>query len=135
MKLKHLLIVCVAQVVLTWGHYDKHMGATLAAASATSANPAAAFDTSAPAIVTGVVRLDGPVPAGKSISMTKDPACMKMHPSGVTTEDVIAGSNGALTNVIVYVSEGLGDRTFDPSGNPVVIEQKGCRYRPHVLAC
>ena len=134
MKLKHLLIVCVAQVVLTWCHYDKHMGATLAAASATSANPAAAFDTSAPAIVTGVVRLDGPVPAGKSISMTKDPACMKMHPSGVTTEDVIAGSNGALTNVIVYVSEGLGDRTFDPSGNAVVIEQKGCRYRPHVLA-
>ena len=112
MKLKHLLIVCVAQVVLTWGHYDKHMGATLAAASATSANPAAAFDTSAPAIVTGVVRLDGPVPAGKSISMTKDPACMKMHPSGVTTEDVIAGSNGALTNVIVYVF--LGHRNGWP---------------------
>jgi len=66
--------------------------------------------------------------------MTKDPACMKMHPSGVTAEDVITGSNGALTNVIVYVSEGLGDRTFDPSGNSVVIVQKGCRYQPHVLA-
>jgi hypothetical protein len=134
MKLKHLLIIWAAQVVLTWGHLDNQMAATLAAGPATGADSGAAVEASTPAVVTGVVKLDGPALAGKPISMTKDPVCLKMHPSGATTEDVISGSNGTLANVIVYVSEGLPDRTFDPSGNPVVIEQKGCRYRPHVLA-
>jgi len=60
MKRKHLLILWVAQVVLTWGHLDNNMAATLTAAPATSVNPAAAVDTSTPAIVTGVVKLDGP---------------------------------------------------------------------------
>jgi hypothetical protein len=39
-----------------------------------------------------------------------------------------------LQNVIVFVSEGLGDRTFDAPTEPVVVEQKGCLYQPHVLA-
>jgi len=134
MKLKHLLIIWAAQVVLTWGHLDNQMASALAAGPATGADSGAAAEASTPAILTGVVKLDGAAPAGKPISMTKDPVCLKMHPSGVTTEDVITGSNGTLANVIVYVSEGLADRNFDPSGNPVVIEQKGCRYRPHVLA-
>ncbi|HWU37036.1 MAG TPA: carboxypeptidase regulatory-like domain-containing protein, partial [Candidatus Acidoferrum sp.] len=86
-----------------------------------------------PAVVTGVVKLDGPLPAVKPISMAKEPECMKMHPGGATTEEAITGSGGTLGNVIVYVSEGLGSRTFDPPADPVVIEQKGCTYRPHVL--
>jgi len=104
-----------------------------AAAPAAAIGPSASADTSAPAAVSGVVRLDGPAPAAKPISMAKDPECMKMHPGGVSTEEAITGSDGRLGNVIVYVSEGLGDRTFDPPANPVVIEQKGCTYRPHVL--
>ena len=43
-------------------------------------------------------------------------------------------SKGDLQNVIVFVSEGLGDRTFDAPTQPVVVEQKGCMYQPHVLA-
>ena len=46
----------------------------------------------------------------------------------------MADSKGDLQNVIVFVSEGLGDRTFDPPTQPVVVEQKGCTYMPHVLA-
>jgi hypothetical protein len=43
-------------------------------------------------------------------------------------------SKGDLQNVIVFVSEGSGDRTFDPPTRPVVVERKGCMYMPHVLA-
>jgi plastocyanin len=39
-----------------------------------------------------------------------------------------------LQNVIVFVADGLGDRTFDPPSQPAVIQQKGCMYQPHVLA-
>ena len=99
-----------------------------------AAGPAAGPDTAGAAAVTGVVRLDGPVPAVKPISMSKDPECEKMHHGAVPSEEVIAGPDGSLGNVIVYISAGLASRTFDPPGDPVVIEQKGCTYRPHVLA-
>jgi hypothetical protein len=131
MKPKYALMSTAALVVLAWVLVNGALSGAAAPAAATS--PSASADTSAPAAVSGVVRLDGPAPAAKPISMAKDPECMKMHPSGVNTEEAITGSDGTLGNVIVYVSEGLGDRTFDPPANPVVIEQKGCSYRPHVL--
>jgi plastocyanin len=35
---------------------------------------------------------------------------------------------------VVYVSDGLGTQTFQPPQQPAVLEQKGCQYKPHVLA-
>jgi len=66
--------------------------------------------------------------------MNADPACAKAHPGTNASEDFIAGSDGSLANVIVFIADGLGSRTYDPPTEPVVIEQKGCQYKPHVLA-
>ena len=49
-------------------------------------------------------------------------------------KEVVVDSKGGLQNVIVFVADGLGDRTFDPPTEPAVIAQKGCLYQPHVLA-
>ena len=38
-----------------------------------------------------------------------------------------------LANVFVYVKDGLGNRTFDVPKDPVVLNQSGCKYHPHVL--
>ncbi|MGA1986340.1 MAG: hypothetical protein ABSG72_08720, partial [Candidatus Sulfotelmatobacter sp.] len=84
--------------------------------------------------VRGSVHFEGKVPAGKAISMSADPVCAKQHPSPVMAQEVMADAKGDLQNVIVFVSEGLGDRTFDPPTESVVVEQKGCMYQPHVLA-
>jgi len=35
--------------------------------------------------------------------------------------------------VIVFVSEGLGNRSFDVPAEPVEVDQKGCMYLPHVI--
>ncbi len=86
------------------------------------------------ATIRGVVRFEGKAPAPKPINMAADPSCAKQHPSPLFTQEVVADAKGELQNVIVFVAEGLGDRTFDPPKEPVVMEQKGCMYQPHVLA-
>ena len=84
--------------------------------------------------VRGSVRFEGKVPAAKAISMAADPDCARQHRSPVMAQEVMTDAKGDLQNVIVFVSEGLGDRTFEAPSQPVVVEQKGCMYEPHVLA-
>jgi plastocyanin len=81
-----------------------------------------------------VVRFQGKAPAPKPINMAADPSCAKVHPSPVMSQEVMVDGQGGLQNVIVFVSDGLGDRTFDPPSAPAVVDQKGCVYEPHVLA-
>jgi plastocyanin len=82
----------------------------------------------------GVVRFEGMPPKSKLISMSADPSCAKQHSSPVLAQEVVTDSKGDLQNVVVFVAEGLGDRTFEVPTQPVVVEQKGCMYLPHVLA-
>ena len=82
----------------------------------------------------GTVKVQGTIPAPKPINMAADPSCVKQHSSPALTQEIVSDAKGDLQNVIVFVSQGLGDRTFDPPSQPAVIEQKGCMYVPHVLA-
>lgn len=82
--------------------------------------------------VMGRVKFEGQPPKSTHINMGSDPSCPKTLSPG--TEEFVLGNNGALGNVVVYVSEGLGDSTFDVPAEPAVVEQKGCMYQPHVLA-
>jgi plastocyanin len=50
-----------------------------------------------------------------------------------TDETVMVGSGGALQNVFVYVKDGLGNLRFPVPARPIVLDQKGCHYVPHVL--
>jgi hypothetical protein len=43
------------------------------------------------------------------------------------------GDGGALQNVFVYVKDGLGDLRFPIPTAPILLDQKGCHYVPHVL--
>ncbi len=90
--------------------------------------------TTTGATVRGSVRFEGKVPAAKAISMASDPVCAKQHPSPIMTQEVMADAKGDLQNVIVFVSNGLGDQTFEAPSQAAVVEQKGCMYEPHVLA-
>jgi plastocyanin len=90
--------------------------------------------TNGAANVRGVVRFEGTVPKPKLISMSADPSCVKQHPSPIFAQEVMADAKGDLQDVVVFVADGLGDRTFDAPAQPVVVEQKGCMYQPHVLA-
>lgn len=86
------------------------------------------------ATVRGTVRFEGNIPAPKAINMAADPVCAKDHPSPVMAQEVVTDTKGDLQNVVVFVSDGLGDQKFDPPTQPAVVEQKGCMYMPHVMA-
>jgi plastocyanin len=66
--------------------------------------------------------------------MAADPSCAKQHPTPVLSQDIVADAKGGLQNVVVFIAEGLDDRTFDTPNQAAVIQQKGCMYQPHVLA-
>ncbi len=82
--------------------------------------------------VTGTVSFAGTAPARDVIKMASDPKCT---PEGgaASTEAVVVGGDGALQNVFVYVKDGLGNLVFPVPTTPVVLDQKGCVYRPHVF--
>jgi plastocyanin len=87
-----------------------------------------------PGQIAGTVKLDGTAPHQRPIDMAKDPSCAAFHKDKpVTTENVVAGANGGLANVVVYISQGLtGNEAV--STQPVQLDQKGCQYVPHVVA-
>lgn len=84
--------------------------------------------------ITGEVKFAGVPPKPTRIDMSQDPLCAKGRTGPAYTEDLVVGSGGGLENVVVYVSEGLTQHDFQPPPESVVFEQKGCQYRPHVLA-
>jgi plastocyanin len=94
-----------------------------------AAQPAATpIDPATVATIDGTVSFDGAAPKASKIDMSQDPAC-----KGPNESENVVVDNGKLANVFVYVKDGLGSRTFDTPTTPVVLEQKGCRYHPHVL--
>ena len=88
----------------------------------------------APSSVKGTVKFEGTVPKAARIDMSQDPLCAKAHQSPATTEDFVIGGDGGLANVVIYVSDGLAAHNFQPPAQPVDLIQKGCQYKPHVLA-
>ncbi|MBI3112018.1 MAG: carboxypeptidase regulatory-like domain-containing protein [Ignavibacteriales bacterium] len=83
--------------------------------------------------VTGKIAFDGQAPKPNRIRMNADPVCMKAHKDAVVSEEVVVNKNGTLKNVLVYVKDGLGGKTFPAGKNKVVFDQIGCVYEPHVL--
>ena len=86
----------------------------------------------------GTVAFTGTAPERKAISMDADNACAASNPNPLSEDTIVA--DGKLQNVFVYVKDGkLADGksvtgyTFSPPAPDVMLDQKGCQYRPHVL--
>src|SRR5260221_13755866 len=86
-------------------------------------------DASTAGSIAGTVSFKGAAPKLKPLDMTQDPGC----PSQPQPADAVVVNVGKLANVFVYVKEGLPPGTFAVSSETVVLDQKGCRYIPHML--
>src|SRR5262245_29077269 len=96
--------------------------------------PAATPAPSGPVVtLSGSIHFEGTPPERKTIKMSADETCHKQHTEPVLTEDVVVGASGGLRNVFVSVAGGLEGRQFAVPATPVVLDQKGCVYHPHVF--
>jgi hypothetical protein len=63
----------------------------------------------------------------------KDVLCMPVGEKGDLSDTLLVSNEGGLENVFVYVKDGLGSKTFPVPQTPARLDQKGCRYVPHVF--
>lgn len=98
-----------------------------------AAAPPTAIDPATVGNVTGTIMLEGAPPEAETIRMNSDPKCVAEAGDDTQTEYYLVGESGGLGNVFVYVKEGLEGRNFPPASETVILDQDGCRYRPHVF--
>ena len=82
--------------------------------------------------IAGSVVFEGTAPSMDAIDMSEESVCAAKHSSTPMTQEVLVNSNGTIANVFVYVKEGLESLQF-PTPGPVLLDQNGCVYLPHVL--
>jgi plastocyanin len=99
-----------------------------------AAAPTSPLDPATLGTVSGTVRYAGKPPERVKIDMSQDPACSVTASDNYTEQYVV--KDGKLANVYVYVKSGPAAATSGPMPipAPVVLDQVGCKYLPHVIA-
>lgn len=124
------MVVTLLLIAAACGGNVEQPGAP-AASSAPAATAKPTDTADGPGVITGNAMFQGTAPKPRPLNTDADPLC-KPEP-GTTFETLLVGSNNGLRNVFVYVKDGLGSRTYPVPSEPVLLDQKGCRYIPHVF--
>lgn len=125
------LFLCVT-LLLSGGCKRSETGASTGASTAPQ-GPITQIDPATAGSVEGTIQLIGKAPERIEIDMAQDPACA-MSPYGKNLTEGVVSKDGKFANVYVYVKDGLGNKIYAAPSTPAVLDQKGCRYVPHVLA-
>ncbi len=112
---------------------DTGMAKAPATQAAPATTPVAAASVAMNASIKGKIAFEGAAPKAVAIKMDADPVCKGLHKEPVYSQEVVVNSNSTLRWVMVYVKDGLGSRTFPTATEPVILDQVGCHYEPHVF--
>ena len=86
------------------------------------------------ASVTGTVTFAGTAPTLRPLAMDAEPLCAEKHEGPVPAEMLVLGNGNTMANIMVWVSQGLpAGQTWQAPTTPVVLDQVGCQYVPHVM--
>ncbi|MFQ5568837.1 MAG: carboxypeptidase regulatory-like domain-containing protein [Rhodothermales bacterium] len=127
---KYLLLVAVSFALLTAGCGGGDQP-TPQADDTSQDTPTVSAEPVGTASITGTIHFSGTPPERATI--TQDQECEELHDTAVLAENVVVNDNSTVKYVFVYVKEGLGDYTFPTPTEPVVLDQEGCMYQPHVF--
>jgi plastocyanin len=106
---------------------------TTAGQESESARPQKSYKrTGQEGTITGTIHFSGKAPVRNPMDMSQDYECAKSNRRPLT-ENVIV-TRGKLANVFIYVTGGaLDEYAFETPSSPAVLDQKRCRFVPHVL--
>lgn len=107
-------------------------GTTTSSGGSATERPAATDRPDGPGVVTGKISYEGEPPARPPVRMAADPNCTPAEAQSLS-ETTIVGPEGGLQNVFVHVKDGLGNRVYETPTAPIMLDQEGCRYEPHVF--
>ena len=85
------------------------------------------------AAITGTIKYDGDAPTFKEIKMDADPICLTHHDKPVLPQTLVLGPDKTMGNVFVHVVSGIPKKDYPVPAEPVVVDQKGCMYDPHII--
>jgi hypothetical protein len=85
-----------------------------------------------PGTIRGVVKILGVPPKRKLLRLNADPKCAALHDGQMLADDIVVDEGNNVRWAFVYVSKGNTSSTPGPLP-PVLIDQVGCRFEPHVL--
>ena len=100
-------------------------------ASTPATAPSSTDTADGPGVIAGTVTFAGTPPKPRPLKMDSDPLCVQE--AGATSDVLVVGPGNGIQNVFVYVKDGLGSRRYAVPSTPVLLDQKGCRYIPHVF--
>ena len=83
--------------------------------------------------ISGTITFKGKSPKLRKIKMDADPGCLVKHSESVFSQALVMGKNNTMANIFVRVKSGLAKKKYDAPAEPVVLDQKGCMYYPHVF--
>ncbi len=124
MKNGRLIVACATLMLL--GGCKKE---TAAPASTTPAYTT--IDWSTAGAIEGVVHYTKTPPKPVEIDTNQDPAC-GLGPT-LYSEQYVVSNGGGFANVFISIKDGLGNKLYAAPTQPVDIDQKNCRYTPHVV--
>lgn len=87
--------------------------------------------------ITGTVKFTGNAPKMRELDMSDEPVCVhKWEEWGMASksEALVLGEGQSMANIFVSIKSGLGAQKYAPPTTPVVVNQEGCAYKPHVFA-
>lgn len=101
-------------------------------AAAVASVPAAEAAPAGSGTLSGKVNFSGKAPAAGKLKMSADPVCLQAHSQDVMAQGTKVNDNGTVPHVFVSITEGVsGD--YPAPAEPVVLNQVGCMYEPHVF--
>jgi hypothetical protein len=84
--------------------------------------------------ITGTVTWSGPLPHLQAFPVTKDPEiCDPQSRKKVDLERLVVNPEGGVANTVVYLNDISSGKAVDLPQPRRFLDQKHCRYEPHVL--
>jgi len=97
-----------------------------------STSPTTLIDPTTFGSIKGTIKFSGPAPKRIKIDITMDPGCALAKEDNYTEQFLV--DHGHLANVFVFIKSGIAPTSAGPNAHPVILDQVGCRYVPHVIA-